>query len=137
LSEGKIKKGIASILGETGRFKDWGGERNDLSTTRLLLEGKRRQAVFALKGPATKGPLTPGKMGKNGDQIQRLVFSPGEVLIIQYHSQVGDYVREQLEKLAQGRSTLEQRRLWYGIIDGQDTRRLIAAYPLAFGITKK
>lgn len=76
-------------------------------------------------------------MGKNGDQIQRLVFSPGEAVIIQYHGQVGDYVREQLEKLAQGRSTLEQRPLWYGIIDGQDTRRLIAAYPSAFGIKKK
>lgn len=137
LPESKIKAGIARIIGEGGRFKDWGGERFDLSTTRFSLAGKRKQAVFAFKGPATKGHLTPGKMGKNGDQIQRLVTSPGDVFLIQYHGEIGDYVREQLQQFAQLKSVFEDRRIWYGVIDGQDTRRLIRAYPKEFGLDLK
>src|SRR5262249_40233660 len=51
ISETTFKNGVAKILGEHGSFKDWGGELRDLSSTRLLIDGKRRAAAFAFKGP--------------------------------------------------------------------------------------
>lgn len=137
LPERRLKSGMARILGEKGRFQDWGGERSDLNTTRVLMEGKRREAAFAFKGPGTRGVLTPAKMGKNGDQIQRLVLSPAEIFIIQYQGQIAESVREQLAQLAQLKSYFEEKKVWYGIIDGQDTKRLIAAYSQEFGMNVK
>src|SRR5664280_12494 len=88
LSEEKTKKGILKLLGETKTPKDWGGENNDIFTDRVTLFGKKRRAAFALKGPAKKGPLVPGKMGKNGDQIQRLFDTPATVFLLQYEGEV-------------------------------------------------
>ena len=67
-----------------------GLERNDFLTDKLKLGGSRRLAAFALKGPGMTGVLTPAKMGKNGDQIQRLARSPAHVLIVQFHGQIGE-----------------------------------------------
>lgn len=132
LSEARIKEGLLRILGESGEFKDWGGERNDFLTDKLINCGQRRVAAFALKGPGKKGILTPAMMGKNGDQIQRLAQSPAQVLVVQYHDQVADSVRDQLQLFAQLKSVWEQRVVWYCVIDGQDTSRLVAAYPNLF-----
>jgi hypothetical protein len=137
MSESNFKKGVARILKEKGDFKDWGGESRDLSTTRLLLEGKRLTAAFAFKGPGQKGRLTPGKMGKNGDQIQRLARCPAQVFIVQYWNEIDDSVLEQLKSLIQLKSFFEDQKVWYGIIDGQDSARLIAAYPKEFSKTVK
>src|SRR5579864_3036472 len=46
LSEAQFKRGVQSILGEPGQFKDWGGEKSDLYSTRLRMDGKRRAAAF-------------------------------------------------------------------------------------------
>ncbi|MBI3743382.1 MAG: hypothetical protein HY261_03760 [Chloroflexi bacterium] len=73
--ESRIKEFLKRVIGESHDFPDWGGEKNDLYTNRLRFRGSRRKAAFALKGRATQGPLTPKKMGKNGDQIGRLVGS--------------------------------------------------------------
>lgn len=135
MPEAKFKAGIARILGEKGSFKDWGGENRDLASTRLRINGKRRIAAFAFKGPGTSGKLTPSKMGKNGDQIQRLVKCPAEVFIVQYWAQVDDSVLEQLKDLVTLKSYFEDKELWYGVIDGNDSARLIAAYSDCFGST--
>ncbi len=128
----QFKNGVAAILGEQGPFKDWGGESRDLSSTRVRLGGKRRIAAFAFKGPGQTGKLTPGKMGKNGDQIQRLVRCPAEIFIVQYWAQIDDSVIEQLKALVTLKSYLEDEQLWWGVIDGNDSARLIAAYPKKF-----
>ena len=52
------------IIGETGRFKDWGGETSDLYTTRLRVGGGRKAAAFGFKGKGLTGVLTPARMGK-------------------------------------------------------------------------
>jgi hypothetical protein len=39
---------------------------------------------------------------------------------------------EQLEQLMRAKSYLESRKLWYAVIDGQDSARLIQAYPKQF-----
>src|SRR6185312_1730126 len=88
MGEAKFKGGIASILGERDSFSDWGGESRDLSSTRVWIGGRRRVAAFAFKGPGMTGRLTPGKMGKNGDQIQRLFGAPAEVFLVQYGGRV-------------------------------------------------
>jgi hypothetical protein len=132
MPETTFKNGVARILGERATFKDWGGELRDLSSTHLTISGKRRAAAFAFKGPGTGGRLTPAKFGKNGDQIQRLTRCPAEAFFIQYWSEIDDASFEQLEKLVQLKSYLEGRKLWYGMIDGDDSARLIQAYPAAF-----
>src|SRR5260221_444453 len=84
--EEKMKKGLMRILNETGKPpKDWGGEKNDLFTTKLKIDGARFHAAFALKGPGKKvKKLTSKDMGENGDQIQRLLRSSAQVVFVQY-----------------------------------------------------
>lgn len=132
ISEKAFKDGVAKLMGEKGTFQDWGGEKNDLYTTRLKFKGQRRAVAFAFKGPGMQGTLTPKKLGRNGDQIQRLFLSPAEIFIVQYHSQIDQSVIEQMVAFATMNSVRENKRIWYGVIDGDDTARLMAAYPKAF-----
>ncbi len=134
IAEKQFKAGIAKIIGETGKFTDWGGEQNDLYTNKITIAGKRIRAAFAFKGPGTRGVLTPGKMGKNGDQLQRLYKSAASVFIVQYSGQIDQSVVEQMEVFAKVKSITEGDTIYYGIIDGDDSNRLIKAYPKAFGI---
>jgi hypothetical protein len=134
ISEEAFQSGIQKLIGEKGKFVDWGGERNDLMTTKVRLKGKRVAAAFAFKGPGKKGILTPQKFGKNGDQIQRLFTSPADIFIVQYHDQIAETVLEQMLIFAQFKSFTEGRRIWFGQIDGDDSDRLIEAHKAAFGI---
>jgi hypothetical protein len=131
ISENAFKQGIKTVVGESGSFKDWGEEKNDLFS-KVRVGGARRLTAFAFKGPGTSGILTPGKLGKNGDQIQRLFESAAEVFLIQYHGQIAESVVQQMQAFAEIKSIREQKRVWYGIIDGDDTNRLLAAYPNSF-----
>jgi len=130
--EKQLKEGIKKILGEKGKFQDWGGETDDLFSTRIKIRGKRMAVAFGLKGRGTKGILVPKKMGKRGDQIQRLFRSPADVYLIQYNGQIDETIIEQMHGLAVAKSALEGRKIYYGAMDGEDTQRLIAAYPEAF-----
>lgn len=134
VSEKAFKQGIQKLIGETGVFQDWGGERNDLYTSKVKFKGQRRTVAFAFKGPGTGGILTPRKLGKNADQIQRLFLSPAEVFIVQYHGQIDQSVLEQMRAFATLNSVKEGKRIWYGVIDGDDTLKLLAAYPNQFGV---
>jgi uncharacterized Fe-S cluster-containing protein len=71
-------------------------------------------------------------MGRNGDQIQRLFRSPADVFIVQYWNQVDETVSEQMKQFASAKSALEGRRIYFGVIDGWDTSRLVQAYPDSF-----
>ncbi len=132
IPESRFRDGMAALLGEKGHFADWGGELRDLASTRLRLHGQRRLTAFAFKGPATTGKLTPRKMGKNGDQIQRLFKCPAEVFVVQYQGEVDDSVYEQLQTFAQLRSYFHEGPVYWMVIDGVDSRRLIEAYPSRF-----
>jgi hypothetical protein len=59
-----FKRGVAKILGESGRFQDWGGERNDLYTSRITIDGKRHPAAFAVKDPVRKASSRHGEWGR-------------------------------------------------------------------------
>src|SRR5713226_5864500 len=53
LPEKHFKYGTASILGNKGKFTDWGGEKGDLYSGHLRIKGKRYATQFGFKGPAT------------------------------------------------------------------------------------
>lgn len=120
------------LLGEEGEFIDWGGEMDDLFSTRMVIKGVRVAVAFGLKGRGMSGKLTPDKMGKNGDQIQRLFRAPANVFIVQYWDQVDESVYEQMKSFATAKSVLENRKIHFGVIDGQDTNRILRAYPGLF-----
>ncbi len=136
LSETEFKNGVQRIVGEDGRFKDWGGEVADLFTTRFRISGRRRPVAIAFKGPGTKGKLTPGKMGKNGDQIQRLFEAPAEAFLVQYCRQIDLAVPAQMKQLAIAKSLMTGTRVYYGVIDGKDSKRIVLAYAQAFKKTR-
>ncbi|MFA5864740.1 MAG: hypothetical protein WC975_08635 [Phycisphaerae bacterium] len=127
-SEADIKELFHKILGEPFKQKDWGGEQNDIFTTRVEIGGKRHCAAFMLKGPATPEPLTIAKCGKNGDQIQRLFKSPADLFVIQFHGKVSQEVVEECKQKVQLLRTTTNPNAIFTIIDGKDTARLIKAY---------
>ncbi len=131
LSEKKTKDGILRLLGETKTPKDWGGENNDIFTDRVTLFGKKRRAAFALKGPAQTGALVPAKMGKNGDQIQRLFDTPASIFVVQYEGEVKESIYKLMEELAKARAITGGEIFWC-VIDDDGMKRLRKAYPRAF-----
>jgi hypothetical protein len=136
LPEARVKRFLKKVIGETYDFKDWGGEKNDLYTNKLLFHGKRRHAAFALKGKATSGPLTPKKMGKNGDQLGRLFTTEAQVFFVVYHSKIDESVVQQMAAFAVARA-LAGARIYYGLIDGDDLARLVVSYPTEFAASAK
>lgn len=132
IDEEFFQKGLQNVLHEDGIFTDWGGETDDLYTNKIIIEGKRIFAAFGLKGKGKQGKLTPKKMGKQGDQIQRLFRAPADAYFIQYWAQIDESIVEQMHLFAIAKSALGGNRIYYGIIDGHDTRRIIKAYPESF-----
>jgi hypothetical protein len=133
LPEAIVKKGIVKLLGEKLDPKDWGGELDDIFTTRATIKGKRRRAAFALKGPAKSGPLVPKMMGKNGDQIQRLFSSPAQAFFVQYEGEIKESIVDLMARLAMAKAVMETE-VYYGVIDLTDTYRLRLAYPKEFEV---
>lgn len=132
MPENQFKVGIQAIVGEPGKFKDWGGEKSDFYSTRLRINGKRRAAAFALKGPGEKGKLVPGRMGKNGDQAPRLFQEEADVFIAQHWREIDPSVIDLMRSLAVAKSVSTGKPVWYGVIDGKDSRRLCLAYSPKF-----
>jgi len=132
IREAVFKSGVQRIIGEPGRFTDWGGETSDLFTTRVQLNGRRVAAAFAFKGRGTRGLLTPARLGKNGDQIQRLFTEDATLFLVQYNEQIAGSVVQQMSAFAQAKSLSTGRKIFYGVVDGSDSARLVTAYPNAF-----
>lgn len=137
MNEALFKEGIKNILGEASRFKDWGGEKNDLFTTRVQIKKKRIPTAFAFKGKGAKGVLKPSMMGKNGDQIQRLFETPAELYVVQYWGEIDPSIYEQMNSFAIKKSATEHKKIIYCVIDGTDTSRILKAYPMAFRGSKR
>jgi hypothetical protein len=138
IPEKDFKQGFQAIVGEKGKFQDWGGESNDLWTTNIQVRSSRVRTAIAFKGPGTRGALTPGKLGKNGDQIQRLFSVSADLYIVRYWNQVEHSVYEQMEAFALATSIRGGgRRVMYGVINGSDSARLLKAYPREFKLEDK
>jgi len=133
LPEATFKAGLQKLFGDTGEYKDWGGEHDDYFTNKLKIRGRRHAAAFTLKGPGVGVRLMmPGKWGKNGNQIQRLLLAPADVFVLQFEGQIHEDSIEQLKKLTEHRAYQERRTLYYGYFDGDDCSRLRRAYPHHF-----
>ena len=101
----------------------------------LRIEGKRRSTAFAFKGPGLRAKLVPGKMGKNGDQIQRMFQQDARVFFAQHWREIDPSVLKDMLAhaiLKSGQHGGEV--IYYGIISGQDSERLRKAYPKKFGL---
>lgn len=127
-SEEQIQNWFEEIIEEPEHKKDWGGEINDLFTTRLLINGVRKIAAFLLKSRGKQiKELKISDCGKNGDQIQRLFKSPADVFIIQFVGPITEAVTEE----ARSKTLLlrhEGKDVQFCIIDGYDTARVLKAY---------
>ena len=135
LPESRFKKGLQRLFKNYGEHKDHGAEIDDFYTNQLRMGGKRYSVAFALKGPgAGVKILEPGKWGKQGNQIQRLLQAPARVFLLQSELQIGEYSLDQLKKLTEHRANQEKRKLFYGYIDPHDSTRLRKAYPNAFKV---
>jgi hypothetical protein len=130
--EKSFKEGIKKIIGEAGTFTDWGGEKNDLYTTRLRVKNRRVVTAVAFKGRGKKGVLKPNMMGKNGDQILRLFQSDADIFVLQYWGQIDQSIYEQMNSFAIQKSALNRKKIYYCIIDGYDTARIVQAYKTFF-----
>ncbi|MBP8591167.1 hypothetical protein KBI33_01705 [Candidatus Shapirobacteria bacterium] len=127
-SEEQIQNWFEEIIEEPEHKKDWGGEINDLFTSRLLINGTRKIAAFLLKGAGKRmKELKISDCGKNGDQIQRLFKSPADIFIIQFVGPIAEAVVEE----AKSKTLLlrhEGKDAQFCIIDGYDTARILRAY---------
>jgi len=126
--EESVKKSIKKIIGEYRVQKDWGGEQSDLFTTKLVFNGKRIQTAICLKGRSKKGTLQISDCGKNGDQIIRLFKEPAKLFIWQYVGDISSQIYDLMETCAYKKSEGGINEVYYCIIDGADTERLLKSY---------
>jgi len=124
IPERVIKHAFAEIIGEPFVPKDWPGEKSDLPTNRLTVDGQPHSAAFIFKGPSVRGQMHPADMGKRGDQLVRAFDEPVELVVVQHCGQIANSVVRIAESLAM--DVRRPRR--YCILDGADTARILKAY---------
>ena len=127
MKECEIKELFKKILNEQGNFKDWGGEKSDLFSTRMKIKSQRLRCAIAFKGRGTKGKLVPKKMGKNGDQIGRLFDEPANVYFIVYNGQIDSSIISQMQAFAIAKA-ISGHKIYYGFVDESDLGLLVSAY---------
>lgn len=132
LPEKVFKYGVASVLGNKGKFQDWGGEKNDLYSSNVTVGGRRISTAFAFKGPATASPLTIAKLGKHGDQIPRLFSTTAEAFFVQFEGDIEEAVKGEMLTHAIRKSLETGKEILYGIIAREDSHRLRAKYAANF-----
>jgi hypothetical protein len=127
-SEDRIQIAFEQILDVPMHKKDWGGEINDLYTANVILNGKRTETAFLLKGNGlTKKTMEIANCGHNGDQILRLVGSPARLFVVQFVGNISESVISDIDgKMRVLRTQGTDAR--FCIIDGQDTARVLRAY---------
>ena len=124
ISELQIKQRFATILHESDVPKDWGGEKSDLFSSNISVNGKQMSAAFLFKGPSKFSPMTIAYLGRNGDQIDRLFSEPADLLVLQHCHKVTPPVRNMMRAYAARVHDLRH----VCIIDGYDTVRILTAY---------
>jgi hypothetical protein len=126
--EDTIKLAFSEIIGEVFVPLHSGAEKSDLFTSRLLVGNSRMNAAFVFKGRSVRGTLRIKNLGAPGNQIQRLLNEPADVFVVQYVNHIHSDVVQELKDLTDLKSVKENRQLYYCIIDGTDTARVLRAY---------
>jgi hypothetical protein len=128
LLEDIVEQIIASIIGEVYRITDWAGENDDMFTAQMVLNGRNIRASFLLKGSGLRGPLKPKNLGKNGDQITRMMDQPAELFVVQHVNRIDPSVRKQLSDSVIARRAEGNQAAVGTVWDGIDTARMGVAY---------
>jgi hypothetical protein len=124
ITEESVKYAIADIIGEPFVPKDWPGEKSDLPTNRLTIDGQPHSAAFIFKGPSVPREMHVADMGKRGDQLVRVFDEPVELIVVQHCSKIANSV----VRIAESRAMDIRRPRRYCILDGEDTVRILKAY---------
>ena len=124
IPEKTIKSSIAEILHEGNLSMVCGGEKSDLYTCNLSVNGRFMPTAFLFKGPAKFSEMKMSHLGKNGDQIDRLFSEPADLLILQHCHTISTAVRSTMRAFASRVYDLRH----FTVIDGYDTVRLLKAY---------
>jgi hypothetical protein len=126
VSEDTVKRAFAGLIGESYVPKDWGGERSDLYTSRVFVDGRQVSAAWLFKGPGYPRAMDVKALGKNGDQIDRLFTEPAELLVLQHCHQIKPSVVGMMDAYAHD----ARHPRFYMIIDGADTGRILRSLGL-------
>lgn len=130
LPEETVKRMILRILGDNHVAVDWGGERDDIHTALATFRGRRVRASFLLKGRGLRGSLRPRNLGKNGDQLTRLITQPAELFVVQHVGLVDASTVEQLKRGIQALRFEKNQNAVGSVWDGVDCARLFVAHGL-------
>ncbi len=129
IPEQVIKGNLAEIINEPFVDNDWGGEYCDLISSHVVYQGKRLSAGFVLKGPGLRRKsLKISGLGKNGDQIVRMIMTTQDVYIVQFVGHIDQSVIETLRAHVTAKAYERRKILYYCLINGTDTARLFKAY---------
>jgi len=128
--EKTIKREFAEIIGESFIPKDWGGETEDLFTSRILLNGQRVPTSIIFNGPgkvkATQTRLSD--LGTRGDQLVRMIRVRSSMLyILQSVKPIAHEIIETFEAHIKDLRS-KGNHCYYCVIDGQDTATILYAY---------
>jgi hypothetical protein len=128
INERVVKHCIHHVIADPYIDDDWAGERSDIASRQLVLDGQRRLAAFLLKGRSVTGPLYGSELGTRGDQITRLLEQRAQLSVIQH---VHEIPNETVDQLRYGLISLRAQRIVPGAVgsvwDGVDTARLLLA----------
>lgn len=72
--------------------------------------------------------LTPARLGKNGDQLTRMLRQPADLFIVQHVGSVSPAVRQQLQDAIVARRARANSAAVGSVWDGVDTARLFVAH---------
>ena len=128
LSEDDVKAAFAALIGEPYVPKDWGGERSDLNTTRLRLDGAPLEASFVFKGPGAPKKMVIATLGKNGDQIARALTEEPDLVVVQHYGAIDATVRHMLERYCFFETYGRRKQTRWMVLDGETTAQLLDAY---------
>lgn len=128
MPEDEVKAAFAALIGEPYVPKDWGGERSDLNTTRLRLDGGALESSFVFKGPGAPKKMVIATLGKNGDQIARALTEEPDLVVVQHYGSIDATVRHMLERYCFFETHGRRRYTRWMVLDGETTAQLLDAY---------
>lgn len=128
MGEDEVKATFAELVGEPYVPKDWGGERSDLNTTRLRVDGEPLEASFVFKGPGAPKKMVIATLGKNGDQIARALTEEPDLVVVQHYGAIDATVRHLLERYCFFETYNRHRRTRWMVLDGATTAQILEAH---------
>lgn len=97
LLEDDVEQIIANVIGEPFRQLDWGGELDDLFSQSVQLGGRAVRTSFLLKGRGKKAVMKMKDLGRNGDQVTRMMKQPAELFVVQHVNRIDGSVYSHLQ----------------------------------------